>query len=45
MFKNKANSDKTGFLLKKVISDQMTIIVRAASTTETALNEYFLMMQ
>ena len=45
MFKNKANIDKTGLLLKKVISDQITMHVRIAKSIDINLNEYFLMMQ
>ena len=37
--------DRTGFLLKKVISDQMTIIVRPASKTDTSLRKYLLTRQ
>ena len=43
-FRRRANKESTGFLLKNVDSDQMTMIVRATSSNESSLSMYFLKM-
>ena len=45
MSKNRAKSERIGFLLKNVISDQMTVTLRKHKSTHNSLREYLMITQ